>query len=75
MRNEVVENAIGNFGQSGWYLVAKIWSTETVIVYPEITLFFTEEVLFFQFFEKMKPFREKFVMAKFEKYKISFLLM
>ena len=34
-----------------------------------------EEVLFFQFFEKMKPFREKFVMIKFEEYEISFLFV
>jgi len=34
-----------------------------------ITLFLMEEVLFFQFFEKMKPFREKFVMTKFEEHK------
>ena len=26
---------IGNFDQSGWHLVAKIWSTETVIVYQK----------------------------------------
>ena len=31
-----------------------------------------EEVLFFQFFEKMKNFREKFVMTKFEEHEISF---
>jgi len=34
-----------------------------------------EEVLFFQFFEKMKPFKEKFVTTKFEKHEISFLFM
>ena len=34
-----------------------------------------EEVLFFQFFEEMKPFREKFVVTKFEDHKISFLFM
>jgi len=55
--------------------VAKIGSTETVIAYPEITLFLMEEVLFFQFFEKMKPFGQKFVMTKFEEHKISFLFM
>ena len=31
-----------------------------------------EEVSFFQFFEKMKPFSEKFVITKFEEHKISF---
>ena len=60
---------------------ADIWwgkfevGTETVIVYPEITLFLMEEVLFFQFFEKMRPFRKKFVMTKFEEHKISFLFI
>jgi len=49
-REQLVSNfsrtlIIGNFDQSDWHLVAKIWSTET-------TLFFMEEVLFFQFFEK-----------------------
>ena len=50
----------------------KYWNSDRV---SRNNIVSKEEVLFFQFFEKMKPFREKFAMTKFEEHKISSLFM